>query len=211
MEEIAKIRFEVAMRSAMIGKFAASSKQRTKLRRKNTNDNEKADKLEAKLKEIFGNSDSWKKHLEETERKLEIRKKSKQTIDDGMLYQRHLEEKKLLVEEMKNFTSHYKKKLMSLKTGKSCALASNYTSDIHDKPTLEMQHDTLMEEGEQNLRRKAIDLCSQQLSIGIELFSKVVTNDFSEIPDEENESEFPKSDHETSDTSSDEIDEHNES
>uniref|UniRef100_A0A7M5XED2 CxC3 like cysteine cluster domain-containing protein n=2 Tax=Clytia hemisphaerica TaxID=252671 RepID=A0A7M5XED2_9CNID len=211
MEEIAKIRFEVAMRSAMIGKFAASSKQRTKLRRKNTNDNEKADKLEVKLKEIFGDSDSWKQHLEETERKLEIRKKSKQTIDDGMLYQRHLEEKKLLVEEMKNFTSHYKKKLMSLKTGKSCALASNYTSDIHDKPTLEMQHDTLMEEGEQNLRRKAIDLCSQQLSIGIELFSKVVTNDFSEIPDEENESEFPKSDHETSDTSSDEIDEHNES
>uniref|UniRef100_A0A7M5XL99 Uncharacterized protein n=1 Tax=Clytia hemisphaerica TaxID=252671 RepID=A0A7M5XL99_9CNID len=67
MEEIAKIRFEVAMRSAMIGKFAASSKQRTKLRRKNTNDNEKADKLEAKLKEIFGNSDSWKEHLEKTE------------------------------------------------------------------------------------------------------------------------------------------------
>ena len=40
-------------------------------------------------------------------------------------------------------------------------------------------------EGEYNLTKKSIYLCSEELATGIDLFSKVVTNDFSDVPDGE--------------------------
>uniref|UniRef100_A0A7M5X014 CxC3 like cysteine cluster domain-containing protein n=2 Tax=Clytia hemisphaerica TaxID=252671 RepID=A0A7M5X014_9CNID len=179
IDDIAKLRFEIGMRKMSMGKLADSSKQRTKLRRKNAKDKVKITGLENELKGFFnGDDSSWNKYIEEREREISSRKEKKQKVEDAMILTRYLEEKKLLVEEMKNMLCHYREKLISLKNG-----------ELFDKLNAEngFQRSSVTEKGMESLRQKTISFCTQQLFDAVDLFDNILTGQSVNLEEEEEE------------------------